>query len=85
MERIVIIGGHGKVALHLAQLLADRGDEATSVIRNADQSGDIEQAGGTPLVLDVEKADVDEMAEAFSGADAIVWSAGAGGGRKSVG
>ena len=28
MERIVIVGGHGKVALHLAHLLADRGDEA---------------------------------------------------------
>lgn len=80
MERIVIIGGHGKVALHLAQLLAERGDEATSVIRNPDHAGDIEQAGGTPLVLDVESADIDEMAAAFEGADAIVWSAGAGGG-----
>lgn len=80
MERIVIIGGHGKVALHLARLLADRGDETTSVIRNPDQAGDIEQAGGTPLVLDVENADTDEMAAAFEGADAIVWSAGAGGG-----
>jgi len=80
MERIVIIGGHGKVALHLARLLADRGDEATSVIRDPDQAGDIEQAGGTPLVLDVENADTDEMAAAFEGADAIVWSAGAGGG-----
>lgn len=80
MEQIVIIGGHGKVALHLARLLADRGDEATSVIRNPNQAGDIEQAGGTPLVLDVENADTDEMAAAFEGADAIVWSAGAGGG-----
>lgn len=80
MERIVIIGGHGKVALHLARLLTDRGDEAISVIRNPDQAGDIEQAGGTPLVLDVENADTDEMAAAFEGADAIVWSAGAGGG-----
>ncbi|MDQ1122472.1 SDR family oxidoreductase [Microbacterium trichothecenolyticum] len=80
MQRIVIIGGHGKVALHLAGLLADRGDEATSVIRNPDQAGDIERAGGTPLVLDVAAAGVEAMAEAFAGADAIVWSAGAGGG-----
>lgn len=80
MERIVIIGGHGKVALHLARLLADRGDEATSVIRNPDQASDVEQAGGTPVVLDVAAADVDAMAEAFAGADAVVWSAGAGGG-----
>ncbi|MDQ1083665.1 MULTISPECIES: SDR family oxidoreductase [Microbacterium] len=80
MERIVIVGGHGKVALHLARLLADRGDEAVSVIRDPGQSGDVEQAGAAPLVLDVEKADVDDLAEAFTGADAIVWSAGAGGG-----
>ncbi|KTS03524.1 NAD(P)H-binding protein [Microbacterium testaceum] len=80
MERIVIIGGHGKVALHLAGLLSERGDEAVSIIRNPAQSADVERAGGTPLVLDVESADVDALAEAFAGADAVVWSAGAGGG-----
>ena len=80
MERIVIIGGHGKVALHLAGLLAERGDEAVSVVRNPDHRADVEAAGGTPLVLDVEKADVDALAQAFDGADAVVWSAGAGGG-----
>ena len=31
-------------------------------------------------MLDFEKAGVDDMAEAFSDADAVVWSAGAGGG-----
>ncbi|WZH36725.1 MAG: NAD(P)H-binding protein [Microbacterium enclense] len=80
MERIVIIGGHGKVALHLAGLLAERGDEAVSVIRDPQQAADVEKAGGTPVVLDVEKADVDTLADAFADADAIVWSAGAGGG-----
>ena len=79
MERIVIIGGHGKVALHLAGLLAERGDEALSVVRNPDHRADVEDAGGRPIVLDVEMADVDAMTEAFRGADAVVWSAGAGG------
>jgi len=80
MERIVIIGGHGKVALHLAGLLAERGDEAVSVIRDPGQAPDVEKAGGSPVVLDVEKADVEAFAEALAGADAVVWSAGAGGG-----
>lgn len=80
MERIVIIGGHGKVALHLAGLLAGRGDEATSIIRNPDHRSDVEDAGGRPLVLDVETAGIDDLAAAFDGADAVVWSAGAGGG-----
>ena len=34
MSRIVIIGGHGKVALHLARILTERGDQVTSVFRN---------------------------------------------------
>lgn len=80
MERIVIVGGHGKVALHLARLLSDRGDEAVSVIRAPEQTADVEAAGGRPLVLDIEKADVARLADAFRGADAVVWSAGAGGG-----
>jgi len=80
MERIVIIGGHGKVALHLAGLLAERGDEAVSIIRNPDHADDVRDAGGVPVELDVEQADVDAMVEAFAGADAVVWSAGAGGG-----
>lgn len=80
MERIVIIGGHGKVALHLAGLLADRGDEALSVIRNPDQADDVRAVGGEPLVLDVETADGADLRDALSGADAVVWSAGAGGG-----
>ena len=34
MARILIIGGHGKVALLLAPLLVGRGDDVTSIIRN---------------------------------------------------
>ncbi|MGL1779368.1 NAD(P)H-binding protein, partial [Vibrio parahaemolyticus] len=66
--------------LHLAGLLAERGDEAVSIVRNPDHRADVEAAGGHPLVIDVEKADVDALAAAFDGADAVVWSAGAGGG-----
>ncbi|MFL0412178.1 NAD(P)H-binding protein [Microbacterium paludicola] len=80
MADVVIIGGHGKVALLALPLLAEAGHSATAVIRNAAHAADIEAACGTPLVLDVEKATEDELAAAFAGRDAIVWSAGAGGG-----
>ena len=80
MAAVTIIGGHGKVALRLARLLADSGHDVTSWIRNADQGADIEDAGATPAVLDVETMSVDEMATALAGADVVVWSAGAGGG-----
>ena len=78
--KVTIIGGHGKVALLAAAELARRGDTVTSVIRNPDHAGDVADTGAAALVLDVENATATEMAEAFKGADAIVWSAGAGGG-----
>lgn len=77
---IVVIGGHGKIALLLARELTGRGDAVTSVIRNADQAEDIRAAGATPLVLDIEQAYGPELEPALSGFDAVVFSAGAGGG-----
>jgi uncharacterized protein YbjT (DUF2867 family) len=78
--KVTIIGGHGKIALLAAGILAGRGDEATSVIRNPEHVPDVAATGALALVLDVEEAATTELAEAFAGADAIVWSAGAGGG-----
>ena len=80
MPRIAIIGGHGKVALHLARQLTGRGDEVTSIFRNPEHEGDVAATGATPLVLDLEAVDTDSMAAALEGHDAVVWSAGAGGG-----
>ena len=80
MSHILIIGGHGKVALLLAPLLVARGDVVTSVIRNPEHSGEAAATGATPVVADVESLDVAGMASLFAGHDAIVWSAGAGGG-----
>lgn len=80
MARIAIIGGHGKVALILAEVLSKRGDEVTSWIRNPEHSADITATGAKPLVLDVENASRDEIAAALQGNDAVVFSAGAGGG-----
>lgn len=80
MSRIVIIGGHGKVALRLARILTSRGDQVTSLIRNPDHSADVALEGGTPQVADVERLNTEQLASLFTGHDAVVWSAGAGGG-----
>lgn len=79
-ERVVILGGHGKIALLAAPKLKDAGYSVDSVIRNPDQSSDIEAAGANPVVLDIESADTTVLAELFKGAKAVVFSAGAGGG-----
>ena len=76
--RIVIAGGHGQIALRLERLLAARGDEAAGIIRNPGQSEDLRAAGAEPVVLDLESASVEEVAEVLRGADAAVFAAGAG-------
>lgn len=77
---VVVIGGHGRVALLLARELTARGHTVTSLIRNPDQAAEVEDAGATPLVLDIEQAHGPELEPALSGFDAVVFSAGAGGG-----
>ena len=78
--RITIVGGHGKIALLLAPLLVEAGHDVTSVVRNPDHVADVEETGATALVSSVEDADTDALTELLSGQDAVVWSAGAGGG-----
>lgn len=80
MSRILIFGGHGKVALLLEPLLTARGDQVTAVIRDAGQIDDVRETGADPVVFDAESASQDAMATLIAGHDAVVWSAGAGGG-----
>ena len=80
MSRIAIVGGHGKVALLLAPLLAEQDHEVTALIRDPDHSRDVEAAGATPVVADVEELDTAGIAQVIGGHDAVVFSAGAGGG-----
>jgi len=77
--RTVIAGGHGKVGLRLGALLAQRGDHPVGLVRAAEQGADLEAAGVEPLVLDLVAATPQQLAEALQGADAVVFSAGAGG------
>lgn len=80
MARIIVFGGHGKVALLAEPILVGRGDTVTAVIRNPEHSAAVASTGAEPLVADVEQLNVDELAELIAGHDAVVWSAGAGGG-----
>jgi uncharacterized protein YbjT (DUF2867 family) len=80
MARVVVIGGHGKVALELARILTDRGDEVDSVFRNPEHSDDVAATGARPVVADIERLDTDALADLVAGHDAVVFSAGAGGG-----
>jgi len=80
MARILIVGGHGKIALLLEPLLVAAGHHVTAVIRNPDHEADVAATGAVPLVADVEAFDTAQLANLLSANDAVVWSAGAGGG-----
>ena len=79
-DQVVIVGGHGKIALLTAPKLTAAGYGVRSVIRNPDHRPDVTAAGAEPVVLDIEEADVEALTEVFDGAAAVVFSAGAGGG-----
>lgn len=80
MSDIMIIGGHGKVALQLGHLLTGDGHRVNAVIRSESQVQDVEDTGANAVVADVETLDTDGLTELLTGQDAVVWSAGAGGG-----
>ena len=76
--RVVIAGGHGQIALLLEQLLSRRGDTVIGLVRNPDHVPDVESRGAQGVVLDLERASVDELAQVVGGADAVVFAAGGG-------
>jgi uncharacterized protein YbjT (DUF2867 family) len=78
--RVVIAGGHGKIALLLERLLAGRGDQAIGLIRNPAHAADVHKAGAEAVLCDLEAATAEDVAVLLSGADAVVFAAGAGAG-----
>jgi uncharacterized protein YbjT (DUF2867 family) len=59
-------------------VLVARGDEVVGLIRNADHAVDVQDAGASPMVCDLEQVSVEEVAAAIDGSDAVVFAAGAG-------
>jgi uncharacterized protein YbjT (DUF2867 family) len=72
---VFIAGGHGKIALRLARILAGRGHRVRALIRNRDHVADVEATGAVPVLADLER---DDITAAVAGADAVVFAAGAG-------
>lgn len=76
--RIVVAGGHGKIALLLAEQLTGRGHSVLSLIRNSAHAREVYATGAESVVLDLEHALVSDLATTVQSADAVVFAAGAG-------
>src|ERR1700749_1279657 len=73
---IAIAGGHGQIGLLLGKTLVERGHAVLGLIRNPEHEDDLHVVGVEPVICDLEGND--DVAEAVSGAEAIVFAAGAG-------
>lgn len=85
MPQVLLLGGHGKIALYLTPLLLARSWNVTSVIRNADHEAEIMALGkGQPGKISVLLSSLDDVksrADAQAVLDKVrpeyvVWAAG---------
>jgi uncharacterized protein YbjT (DUF2867 family) len=56
--RIVIAGGHGKIAQLLGKALVQRGDSVVGIVRNPDHVADLAELGLEAAVADMESSSV---------------------------
>jgi len=78
MSRVAIVGGHGKVALHLHPELLKAGHQPVALVRREEYRDQLEALGAEVRLLDIEQDDAAAFAEAFAGCDAVVFAAGGG-------
>jgi uncharacterized protein YbjT (DUF2867 family) len=76
--KAVVIGGHGGIGLLLSHRLNRGGHEVVGTVRSPRQFADVQRAGGVPALLDIAACDVDTLADVLKGAQAVVFTAGAG-------
>ena len=77
--RVFVVGAAGGIGSRLAALLTARGDAVTGMHRRPEQAGKVAASGATPVTGDLIADSVQDLAEAFAGHDAVVFSAGAHG------
>ncbi|MDP4552152.1 SDR family oxidoreductase [Alkalihalobacillus macyae] len=76
--KVLIVGANGQIGKHLVSFIQDHNDlEAKVMIRKEEQAASFKALGAETAVVDLEE-DVQTIAKAAEGVDAIVFTAGSG-------
>ena len=75
-SQVAVLGANGGIGRRLLPRLAETGYDPIGVVRSEEQFDRVRDAGGEPRLGDLEGA----FASALDGADAVVFTAGSGGG-----
>lgn len=79
MAKVFIVGGAGKIGIRLSKILAERGHTPSALHRTPEQAATITAQGAVPVLGDLTKLSVDDLAVKMADSDVVVFSAGAGG------
>lgn len=82
--KVFIVGISGAIGGLVAEKLQSRGVTVHGLVRHDDQRAELAARGVNATVGDLASMSADELAAAFSDADAIVYSAGSNGGAREV-
>lgn len=76
--KVLIVGANGQIGKHLVTLIQDHEKiEAKAMIRKQEQASFFEGLGAETALVDLE-GEIDDIAKAAEGVDAIVFTAGSG-------
>jgi uncharacterized protein YbjT (DUF2867 family) len=76
--KVFVVGANGQIGKHLVSFIQDSDSlEARAMIRNNEQASFFEDSGAETVVVDLEQ-DIETIAKAAEGVDAIVFTAGSG-------
>lgn len=84
MTRVVVIGAHGRIGLHLVRQLLKRGEDVVATIRNPRHMPEMVGLGAETHLLDLDTSPLEGFVHAMSGADAVIFAAGSAEGEPST-
>ncbi|MBB6451670.1 uncharacterized protein YbjT (DUF2867 family) [Salirhabdus euzebyi] len=76
--KTLVVGANGQIGKHLVKFIQNSGSHtAKAMIRSKEQAGYFEELGAETAVVDLE-GEIEDIAKAAEGVDAIVFTAGSG-------